>query len=611
MHIKTPSGLEQSITSTIVAGSMPIDQPNPSRHEEAQPVEVDLVTEAKLIEVANSEIYHDAAFLKFLQVSKEAVGGDTRQHRNHLKEKINYLTVCIRKIKQVYVKEIVMVSDSRSKIWHLSHDTLTSLKYNEVDVIIKLIEQSDPNSKSLHDDLRNGQPSRLPEVIKNPWTIIYQSGTRIEDIDQLVIPQHLTPKNHSIIIAICEQLQKKKGRRTSDEVEAMNILRAFIATGKVPEKVKSRRDKDNEDKDRSDGREKQHRSNKDGEDKEKKDEKKKKGDDNKERDQVYGRRSTRQQALSISDSTPTNSQDILSRVDAIRDNLTNSKSTVVATNMVSKAPENQLGRSSVGFHKHSANGLLHWSKSQGFKLLPGQLIRKLKMKSVGRKKKESKSKVLAIYPGLKVTPLDEDYDEEALAYLKAQSIHYVAIVNDCLELKYTSGEENKWTPSTYLHQNDLVELERVMVLLKYENEEERKWKLEIAHFIKTKRDYEELERRENAEKMRRRDDELRAIESKANEMRAKGLCRVKFNPYTVEYRKDGKNIKIRMDYLNSYPEASLKVAIEDLAGSPLIEELCAREELMVAIEESARRTAERNQKRWDDLVANLEKSPND
>ena len=77
-------------------------------------------------------------------------------------------------------------------------------------------------------------------------------------------------------------------------------------------------------------------------------------------------------------------------------------------------------------------------------------------------------------------------------------------------------------------------------------------------------------------------------------MRDQGLCRVTFNPYLVEYKSaTGRNIKIRMDYLNSYPEKTLKIAADDLESSPLIEEMEARMQILFLIEENARMTQER------------------
>lgn len=60
IYITTTSGQKQEITTTVVPETMPTTQPSlSSRVEDAKPVEVSVVTEAKLQEVANSDIYHD------------------------------------------------------------------------------------------------------------------------------------------------------------------------------------------------------------------------------------------------------------------------------------------------------------------------------------------------------------------------------------------------------------------------------------------------------------------------------------------------------------------------------------------------------------------------
>ena len=53
---------------------------------QSKPVEVRVITEAKILEVANSNIYHDGAFLEFLKTSKAKVKGDTQDYlRSHKK----------------------------------------------------------------------------------------------------------------------------------------------------------------------------------------------------------------------------------------------------------------------------------------------------------------------------------------------------------------------------------------------------------------------------------------------------------------------------------------------------------------------------------------------
>ena len=149
-----------------------------------------------------------------------------------------------------------MISKS-SHVWHLSFETLNSLKHSEVDYVLRLIERDNENAKSLFDELKNSQSARLPEVFTKPRTITYQSGTKIEDISQLVIPKQLTHQNKKLIHHILEKLQKKKGYRTAEEVEAITILRSFLATGVVPETAKAIH-KDDRDRDGDSSRGSEH-----------------------------------------------------------------------------------------------------------------------------------------------------------------------------------------------------------------------------------------------------------------------------------------------------------------------------------------------------------------
>ena len=48
-------------------------------------------------------------------------------------------------------------------------------------------------------------------------------------------------------------------------------------------------------------------------------------------------------------------------------------------------------------------------------------------------------------------------------------------------------------------------------------------------------------------------------------------------------------MKIRMDHLYSYPESLLKDVVKDLRDSPLLEKLTAMEEILIAIEENAKK----------------------
>ena len=84
----------------------------------------------------------------------------------------------------------------------------------------------------------------------------------------------------------------------------------------------------------------------------------------------------------------------------------------------------------------------------------------------------------------------------------------------------------------------------------------------------------------------------------AQRLRDEGKCRVRFNPHIIEYKSasTGRNIKIRMDYINSYPEKTLNIPLDDLKDSPLIEEMEARVQILITMEENAKKAQERKDK---------------
>ena len=84
---------------------------------------------------------------------------------------------------------------------------------------------------------------------------------------------------------------------------------------------------------------------------------------------------------------------------------------------------------------------------------------------------------------------------------------------------------------------------------------------------------------------REKEKELAELDARVEELRARGLCRVKYNPYIVEYKKDNITVKIRMEHLQYYPKAKLEEAIRELSGSILYEEITAMEEIINAMEE--------------------------
>ena len=154
-----------------------------------------------------------------------------------------------------------------------------------------------------------------------------------------------------------------------------------------------------------------------------------------------------------------------------------------------------------------------------------------------------------------------------------------------LEFKYTDGREKKFGPGQFQHWGKILDLERVMRMLDYDNEVERTWKVEIAHYIRRRRDYEEELERKYEERRKEKEKEFAELDARAEELRARGLCKVKFNPYVVEYMKGSIPVKIRMEHLKYYPKAKLEEAIRELSGSILHEEITAMEEIINAMEE--------------------------
>lgn len=100
------------------------------------------------------------------------VRGDTLVYLRSFRDLVKQFTVKLRNVKGVFIKKILMVSES-SHVWHLSFETLNSLKHCEVDYVLRLIERNNENAKSLYDELRNSQPVRLPKVFTKPRTITY------------------------------------------------------------------------------------------------------------------------------------------------------------------------------------------------------------------------------------------------------------------------------------------------------------------------------------------------------------------------------------------------------------------------------------------------------
>ena len=134
-----------------------------------------------------------------------------------------------------------------------------------------------------------------------------------------------------------------------------------------------------------------------------------------------------------------------------------------------------------------------------------------------------------------------------------------------------------------------------MALLNYEERDERIWKIDIASYLKKKKDHEEEVRKHLEQKEKLRKQELERLVIEAQKLRDQGKCRVRFNPHIIEYKSasTGRNIKIRMDYINSYPKKTLKIALDDLKDSPLLKEMEARIQILISMEENAKKAQER------------------
>ncbi|KAK1394321.1 hypothetical protein POM88_013377 [Heracleum sosnowskyi] len=605
---------------------MPKDISAPQPTSSAKPIKATIITEAKLQEVANSNIYHDEAFLEFLKVIYSNAQEDARVYREKIKESIKYFTVAVRKIKDVHLREVIMVSKDNC-LWHLSFQTLEKLRFTELSIILDLIEKHGENNKRLHDDLKIDQYQRLPEVISKPRTIIFQSLSQDSSIDQLVIPSDLTMKNNARINQVLQMLRSKKGVRTAEELEMIHTLQSFLIHGVIPESLKEKskkKDDEEDDEEKTYRRRSQTRSNKDGTSDSSRNKTSKRSKDAGEdkdpkgnRENVKKTRSGNQQVKDIASSALTTTQDFKSRVGTVSNDPPKSLSKTSVPDLPQKTVDATKEKSRKHFHKVTASGVLQWMKGKGVKLLPSDValktnspcssklpqVKHLKIKSVARRKRITKKNgVITNVVGIKVLPLDEDYDEDALEFLRAQRIFEVKVKNNHLEIKYTDGREKEMKQGSWQH-FPIYELERINALLNFEEKEERMWKIEIARFMKMHSDYEENLKKLNEEKRCQKEKEMAEMEEKAKELREKGLCRVKQNPYIVEYKNHyGGKSKIRMEFIDSYVESALRTADEDLEGSPLIEELIARDEILMAISDMKKNEEIRKKKVYDDFL---------
>ncbi|KAK1394471.1 hypothetical protein POM88_013527 [Heracleum sosnowskyi] len=627
VEVINEQGQKSTVTTTFYPSTMPKDIstsqpaiPTPI----AKPIQATLITEAKLQEVANSHIYHDEAFLEFLKATYKNAQGDAQAYRQKLRESIKYFTVAVRKIRDVYLREIIMVCKD-NRLWHLAFQTLEKLKFTEVSIILELIEKSGVNNKSLYNDLEMDQNQRLPEVIPKPRTVIFQSLSKVRSIDQLVIPKDLTMKNNTKINQVLQMLRAKKGVKTAEELEMINILQSFLIHGALPDSVKEKnmkKDGEDDDEEKTYRRRSHSRSDKDGpsDSNRSKSSKKSKdaGDDTKgAKETVKRTRSGIQQVKDIASSTLTTTQDSKSRVGTVSNDPPKSLSMTSEPELPQKKDEATKVISRKHFHKVTASGVLQWMKGKGMKLLPNDvavktkspcsrkvpLVRRMKIKSVPKRIRiTKKTGKLTNVVGIHVFPLDEDYDEDALAFLRAQRIFEVKLKLDHLEIKYTDGREKIMKQGGWQHFYK-YKLERINALLNFEEKEERTWKIDIARFLKMHADHEEDLRRENEERRCKKEKEMAEIEERARELRKKGLCRVKQNPYTVEYKNHyGGKSKIRMEFIHSYVESALRTAAEDLKDSPFIEEMTARDDILMAISEIKKNEEMRKKKIYDDFL---------
>ena len=114
-------------------------------------------------------------------------------------------------------------------------------------------------------------------------------------------------------------------------------------------------------------------------------------------------------------------------------------------------------------------------------------VNKGKGKMVARKKKKLTKMTGAISKvvGIDLPALDEEYNEDAMSFLRAQRIFEVKIVEDHLKIKYTDGREGELKIRNW-ESFHIYDLERINALLNYEELDERFWEIEIAKFLKLK-----------------------------------------------------------------------------------------------------------------------------
>ena len=92
---------------------MPVTNPiQTPKITDAEPIQVKELNESKLQEIACTNVYHDKAFLKLLKDLQMDARGDTLVYLRSFRDLVKLFTVKLRNVKGVFMKEILMVSES-------------------------------------------------------------------------------------------------------------------------------------------------------------------------------------------------------------------------------------------------------------------------------------------------------------------------------------------------------------------------------------------------------------------------------------------------------------------------------------------------------------------
>ena len=82
----------------------------PKAPAQAKPLEVEIVTEAKVLKISRSNIYNDEAFLSFLEGLRKKAKNDTQEYLRSLKKEISFFTVKTKEVNGLLFRVIVMVT---------------------------------------------------------------------------------------------------------------------------------------------------------------------------------------------------------------------------------------------------------------------------------------------------------------------------------------------------------------------------------------------------------------------------------------------------------------------------------------------------------------------